>query len=104
MTKSELIHNLTAEIAASVVIRSYTEIGNSCDTRRQSTPAERSALWSVVSGALHAAGMTTNDAERRGILDTAELIADQMIPGLNGYDSVFNPLQDAFARLDALAG
>lgn len=102
MTVQELRHNLAAEISASIVIRSYDNTGSSRDTRRPTTPAERSALRSIISGALVAASMTTDSNQRRGIMGAAECIADQMLPGCNGYDTVFIPLADAIQHLDGL--
>lgn len=100
MTENELFNNLIAEISASIVIRSYDRAGCSHDTRRPTKPAERAKLRAIVSGALISASMNPDASHRRGIVDAAESIADQMLPGCNGYDTVFCPLVDAINRLD----
>jgi hypothetical protein len=100
MTKDELFNNLITEISASIVIRSYDRAGCSHDTRRPTTPGERAKLRAIISGALISASMNLDASHRRGIVDAAESIADQMLPGCNGYDTVFCPLVDAIKRLD----
>lgn len=100
MTISQLRVNLSKEISSTIVIRSYNENGSSVDTRRPTTKTEQKAIYSIIDGALIAASMTTDSKERRGIADSAECIASVMIRGCNTYDTVFNPLLDAFKHLD----
>lgn len=64
--------------------------GTSVDTRRPSTPAEKSILENLMRSALYTIRM---GGDVQTALNTVELAADMMIENLNGYDSIYLPLR-----------
>ena len=97
-TENEL-REIAEKIAETIVIRSYDERGNSRDDRRPTDGQERITLRDIAFGAL----LTLNYGEtfRReriaedAIIETAEFTVDLLIPGVNGYDSIYIPLREA---------
>lgn len=88
---------LADAIAARTTFRSYDN-GNSSDTTEHSTPAFRAAIYPVALGTL--LGLNYGDDARsaspdveRIILNTAEFTLMQAASGVNGYDTIYNPLR-----------
>jgi len=80
-------------IAARTTIRTYTD-GTSNDNTRQSSPAERAAIFPVTMGALLTINYhTPTDAYTAAVLDMAEYTLMQAVPRANTYDTIYNPLQ-----------
>jgi hypothetical protein len=77
--------------AETIVIRSYDEEGNSYDNRRATTEAERKIIESIIHGGLLAIQC---GSDKQGVMDACEYIGDIMIPKMNGYDSVYNPIRE----------
>ena len=92
-TESEL-REIAEKIAEEIVVR-----GHSIDTRRPSSASEHQVIFNVAYGAL--LGLNWGDACRnsrdmtQAIIDTAEYTLDLFLPNVNGYDTIYNPLQDA---------
>lgn len=81
---------IARDIAGSIVIRTYDSSG-SHDTRRETTPEEKTILQNLAYGAMLA--YTRRSCEIDGILDMAEYTLHQFIPEANGYDSIYIPLR-----------
>ena len=80
--------------AESIVIRSYDEHG-SRDDRRKTTKTEKRIISAVILGGLLA---IRDGADRQSVQDACEYIGKLLIPQMNGYDSVYNPIRDYFKQ------
>jgi len=85
-------------VSKTIAIRTYDN-GSSNDTTRKSTKKEKEILTNIIYGALlaiknHNLGGIAVQAAK----DTAEFTADLMIPGINGYLSVYNKIGDFVAQ------
>jgi hypothetical protein len=76
------------QVSNSIVIRTY-ENGHSNDERRITTRPEKQIIFSVVYGALLS---INNGANIQSAKDCAEFIGDQLIPSMNGYDTIYCPI------------
>lgn len=88
---------MAGESARSIVYRFYDD-GNSRDERRDSTSEEWETLQRVIYGALLA--IRWRDDAAQTALDTAEYIGDLLLPGINGYDSIYLPIKKILRELD----
>jgi hypothetical protein len=101
MTEQQL-KEYAQEKSKSIVIRSYHE-GNSKDERRPTTKSEAQIIENIIFGALLAIRSGRNTfAEVQAAKDTAEYTGNLFIPGMNGYDSIYNPIGD-FCRENGMA-
>ena len=85
-------------VSKTITIRTYDN-GSSNDTTRKSTKKEKEILTNIIYGAL----LTIKNHNLGGIAiqaakDTAEFTADLMIPGINGYLSVYNKIGEFVER------
>ena len=88
-TEDEL-RSMATEKAETIVIRTYVN-GNSNDEERPSTETEKAILTNLIYGALLA--IRFRDDSAQAAMDTAEFTAHQFIDGINGYFSVYLPIQ-----------
>lgn len=84
---------MAKEISHEIVIRDYIN-GNSRDTRRPTTKAEREILQNIIMGAFLAYSFQEN-ADLYTICYTAEFTLRRFIPEANSYDSVYIPIRKA---------
>ena len=80
-----------------IVDRLY-ENGNSRDTRRNARPEETTILFNLMYAALLAIRQNHNAAEVA--INTAEYAVDLLLPGVNGYMSLYCPLCDILKELE----
>ena len=78
--------------AESIVIRTYNEHGSK-DERRKTTKTEKRIISAVILGGLLA---IRDGADRQSVQDACEYVGKLLIPRMNGYDSVYNPIRDYF--------
>ena len=93
-TEAEL-KEYAEQVAKTIVIRTYVN-GNSDDSKRETTLPEREIIKSIIFGGLLSINRGL-DSQR--IIDACEFIADLQIPEMNGYDTIYNPMQD-FVRIN----
>lgn len=84
-------------VSEEITIRTYDN-GSSEDIKKKTTAREKAILTNIIYGALltirfHKLDNTAVQVAK----DTAEFTADLMIPGINGYLSVYNKIGDFVA-------
>lgn len=88
-------------ISATLVTREYFN-GNSNYNRRPTTGLERTILRDIAYGALlglnYGEQIRSDRGREQAILDTVEFISDLMLPGTNGYDTIYCPLWKALGE------
>lgn len=89
---SNQIDEIARDIAGSIVIREYIG-GNSYDTRRESTPEEKSIIKNIARAAMVSYGYCSGENTSGTILNTAEFMLHQFLPNANGYDTIYIPLR-----------
>jgi len=77
--------------AESIVIRSYDKNGNSSDYRRKTTEPEKKIISTIIYGGLLA---IRDGADKQSVKDACEYIGKLQIPEMNGYDTIYNPIDD----------
>lgn len=87
-----------AEHAAESIVYRFDDYGTSRDERRDSIPYEKHILHKVIYGALLA--IRWRDDAAQTALDTAEYTGDLLLPGINGYDSIYLPIKKILRELD----
>ena len=85
MKGEQELKEYAVEQSRTIVIRTYNG-GNSSDVKRVTTEKERDIILSVIFGALLA---IRNNCEEQCAADTAEFIGKLLLPGMNGYDTVY---------------
>ena len=80
--------------AESIVIRSYDEHGSK-DERRKTTKPEKRIIAAVILGGLLA---IRDGADKQSVQDACEYVGKLLIPEMNGYDSIYNPIGDYFKQ------
>ena len=73
------------EVSETIVYRSFQN-GNSYDTERAATKLETAILTAVIFGALLS---IRNGSDIQCAADTAEFIGKNLLPSMNGYDSIY---------------
>lgn len=102
MEFSEYALKSEAEKAAkSLVIRTYDN-GSSTDTRYTSSPEEANILENCIYGALLTVRQYGKDS-LPSAANTAELIADHIIGDLNGYCSIYIPINQIIDDMETAA-
>lgn len=91
--------SMLAEREAKSIVYRFEDHGNSRDERRDSIPYEKRILHRVIYGALLAIRHNHDAAEIA--LNTAEFIGDLLLPGINGYMSVYLPTCRILEELDS---
>lgn len=91
------VEEMVNDAAQKITYRFYND-GNSSDVCRKAIPFERNMLAGVMIGALHE--IRWRDDSAQAAIDTAEFIIDTILPGVNGYDSVYLPLTRMLRELD----
>ena len=76
--------------AESITIRSYDEHG-SRDDRRKSTETEKRIISAIIFGGLLA---IRDGADRQSVQDACEYVGKLLIPAMNGYDTIYNPIRE----------
>lgn len=76
--------------AETIVIRSY-EDGNSKDERRKTTKPEKRIIKNIIYGGLLAIRQANDN---QSIIDACEYIGKLQIPEMNGYDTIYIPMQE----------
>ena len=79
------------EQSETIVIRAYTD-GNSSDVRRATSKVEAEIIKNIIYGGLLAMNQYTSNDIARPAIDACEYIGNLMIPEMNGYDTIFCPL------------
>ena len=77
---------------------SDNSFGNGEDIKRACTEEERNILSNLMYAVLLTLRSDYKDIQTA--LDVAEFSADLMIPHLNGYMSIYNPLREILSRLE----
>ena len=90
MTTEQELKTYAQEKSCTVLIRARHD-GSCGDCRRQTTKQEAKIIESAIFGALLA---IRSGSDVQAAKDTAEYIADLLIPGVNGYISVYQPIGD----------
>ena len=80
-----------------IVYRTYVN-GNSRDTRRDTIPYEETILENLMLSALYAIRYADNAADVA--INTAEYAVDLLLPGVNGYMSLYIPLCNILKELE----
>ena|ERR1035437_1486264 len=94
-TEKEL-KDYASQESKTIVIRTYTD-GNSSDDRRESTETEKKILEAVIfGGLLQMNGKVINDE----VIGVCEYIGDILIPHMNGFDSIYQPLKLANINIE----
>lgn len=81
-----------------IVYRVY-ENGNSRDIRRATIPHEKSILESILLSALHA--IRWDDSAPSAVINALEFAVNRLLPGINGYDSFYIPINKILQQLEA---
>jgi hypothetical protein len=76
--------------AESIVVRTYNEHG-SRDDRRKTTKTEKRIISAVILGGLLA---IRDGADRQSVQDACEYVGKLLIPAMNGYDTIYNPIRE----------
>lgn len=89
---------IAGQIAANITIR-IDRGGYSEDFRRESTPAEYDIIYKIALSALLALNHGETARQSRiaedAIINAAEYTIDTLIMGVNGYDTIYQPLRKA---------
>jgi len=93
-----VLRSVAESIASRVTFRMYIN-GNSHDVMKKSTASVRSAIYPVAYGALLGLnygeeGRSSAPAER-AILTSSEFTLMHLLPDVNTYDTIYNPLRAA---------
>ena len=86
----EQMEEIARDIAGSIVIRTYHN-GNSCDTRRETTPEEKEIIRKIALSVMYSYAFYNSEID--SILNVAEFTIDMIIPNVNGYDTLYIPLR-----------
>ena len=92
------LHKMADVIARNITIRDIVN-GASYDTTRPTTEQEAETISDIAFAALWTRNyhyQTMNKDTERIIKDMAEMTVDKFLPKCNGYDTIYNPLQEAF--------
>lgn len=89
VTEQEL-KQFAEQQAETIVIRSYND-GNSKDERRNTTKPEKEIIKTIIYGGLLA---IRQERESQSVIDTCEYIGILQIPQMNGYDTIYIPMQE----------
>lgn len=89
---SDQIDEIARDIAGSIVIREYIN-GNSRDTRRETTPEEKTIIKNIARAAMVSYGFCSGINTIGTILNTAEFVLMQFLPEANTYDTIYIPLR-----------
>ena len=81
------------EKSKSIMIRTYDEHGSN-DKRVKATKRQRDIVAATIYGALLTVNQTPTALQ--SAKDTAEMIADLLLPEINGYDTVYIPIERFF--------
>ena len=95
------LREMAEKISGSLVVRVY-ENGSSRDTRRPTTEVEKRILFDIAFGALlglnYGEQVRSDRSLEQAILNTVDFTSNLMLPGTNGYDTIYNPLRDALGE------
>ena len=95
------LREMAEKISGGLVVRVY-ENGCSRDIRRSTTDIERRVLFDIAFGALlglnYGKQVRSDRNLEQAILDTADFTSNLMLPGTNGYDTIYNPLRVALGE------
>ena len=90
------LREMAEKISGSLYLRECEE---GCDHRRPTTDIEKRILFDIAFGAL--LGLNYGEQVRsdrnleQAILNTVDFTSNLMLPGTNGYDTIYNPLREA---------
>ncbi len=90
MKSEKELKEYAQQVGKEIVIRKYIN-GNSEDTRRQTNKEESKLIASVVYGSLLA---INQKADLQSVADAAEYIIRQLLPEVNGYDTIYLPIKE----------
>ncbi len=81
------------EQSESMMVRAMNN-GNSCDYLQETTHEQGNIIYAAIYGALLS---ICSGEEMHSAQSTAESIADLMLPGMNGYDTIFCRIEKFFS-------
>ena len=93
------LREMAEEISGSLYLRECEE---GCEHRRPTTEVEKRILFDIAFGAL--LGLNYGEQVRsdrnleQAILNTVDFTSNLMLPGTNGYDTIYNPLMKALGE------
>lgn len=94
MKSEKELKEYAQQVGKEIVIRKYIN-GNSEDTRRQTNKEESKLIASVVYGSLLAINQKADlQSDLQSVADAAEYIIRQLLPEVNGYDTIYLPIKE----------